>query len=82
MSARQGSSLFSAILGTPQWFNINFVFSQALAKSKAIDNCVERKQISKVSPDIELTQRVDIGGEPVKVDIPMTVGFFWPSTEG
>ena len=41
-----------------------------------------RKQISKVSPDIELTQQVDIGGQPVKVDIPMTVGFFWPSTEG
>jgi hypothetical protein len=48
----------------------------------ARDSMHLRKQISKVSPDIELTQRVDIGGEPVKVDIPMTVGFFWPSTEG
>ena len=48
----------------------------------ARDSMHLRKQISKVSPDIELTQRVDIGGEPGKVDIPMTVGFFWPSTEG
>ena len=48
----------------------------------ARDSMHLRKQISKVSPDIELTQQVDIGGEPVKVDIPMTVGFFWPSTEG
>ena len=48
----------------------------------ARDSMHLRKQISKVSPDIELTQRVDIGGEPVKVDIPLTVVFFWPSTEG
>jgi|TARA_A100001515_G_scaffold144235_1_gene147710 hypothetical protein len=48
----------------------------------ARDSMHLRKQISKVSPDIELTQQVDIGGQPVKVDIPMTVGFFWPSTEG
>ena len=32
----------------------------------------------KISPDIELTQEIDIGGETVKVNIPMTVGFFWP----
>ena len=48
----------------------------------ARDSMHLRKQISKVSPDIELTQQVDIGGDTVKVDIPMTVGFFWPSTEG
>ena len=48
----------------------------------ARDSMHLRKQISKVSPDIELTQQVDIGGKPVTVNIPMTVGFFWPSTEG
>ena len=41
-----------------------------------------RKEISKVAPDIELSQEIEIGGESVKVDIPMTVGFFWPSSEG
>jgi hypothetical protein len=27
-----------------------------------------------------MTQEVEIGGESVKVAIPMTVNFFWPST--
>ena len=27
-------------------------------------------------------QEIEIEGEPVKVDIPMTVGFFWPDSEG
>ena len=40
-----------------------------------------RNEIKVVSPDIELTQEVDIEGETVKVDIPMTVNFFWPDTE-
>ena len=41
-----------------------------------------RKQIREVTPDIELSQEIEIGGESVKVDIPMTVGFFWPDSEG
>jgi hypothetical protein len=41
-----------------------------------------RKEIKKVTPDIELSQEIEIGGESVKVSIPMTVGFFWPDTEG
>ena len=39
-----------------------------------------REELTKVSPDIELSQEIEIGGESVKVDIPMTVGFFWPKT--
>ena len=39
-----------------------------------------RKQIKNVTPDIELSQEVEIEGESVKVDIPMTVGFFWPES--
>ena len=46
----------------------------------ARDSMHLRKQISKVSPDIELTQQVDIGGDTVTVNIPMTVNFFWPDT--
>ena len=37
-----------------------------------------RRELSKLSPDIELKQTVDIGDETVEVDIPMTVDFFWP----
>ena len=41
-----------------------------------------RGEIKKVSPDIELIQEVEIGGDVVEVDIPMTTEFFWPNTEG
>ena len=39
-----------------------------------------REEIKKVSPDIELKQEIEIGGETVEVVIPMTVGFFWPES--
>ena len=39
-----------------------------------------RTEISKVSPDIELTQTINIEGEEVNVDIPLTANFFWPNT--
>ena len=42
------------------------------------DSLFLRGEISKVSPDIELQQEIEIGGEVVKVDIPMTTNFFWP----
>ena len=42
---------------------------------------VLRKEIRRVSPDILLEQDMEVGGETVKVDIPMTVGFFWPAAE-
>ena len=58
---------------------------------KAINNFVNnllardsmhlRKEIKKVSPDIILEQETEFGGETVKVDIPMTVNFFWPDTQ-
>ena len=46
----------------------------------ARDSMALRKEISKVSPDIILEQEIDIEGDTVKVDIPMTVNFFWPNT--
>jgi len=47
----------------------------------ARDSMYLRNEIRKVSPDIVLKQEVEIEGETVTVDIPMTVDFFWPSTE-
>ena len=44
------------------------------------DSFYLRKQVSKLAPDIELQQEIDIEGETVKVDIPVTVNFFWPDT--
>tara|TARA_R100001509_G_scaffold164981_1_gene144522 strand:+ start:1252 stop:1995 length:744 start_codon:yes stop_codon:yes gene_type:complete len=46
----------------------------------ARDSMYLRKEIQKVSPDIELQQEIEMEGESVKVDIPMTVGFFWPDS--
>jgi hypothetical protein len=48
----------------------------------ARDSMYLRSEIKKVTPDIELSQEIEIGGDAVTVDIPMTVGFFWPSSEG
>ena len=45
------------------------------------DSIVLRSEIQRISPDIDLTQDVDIEGESVKVAIPMTVNFFWPDAK-
>jgi len=57
---------------------INAIAQNMLAR----DSKFLREELSKVSPDIELSQEIEIGGESVKVNIPMTVGFFWPDAEG
>ena len=44
----------------------------------ARDSMFLRKKMREMTPDVELTQEIDIGGETVKVAIPMTVNFFWP----
>ena len=46
----------------------------------ARDSMFLRQEILKVAPDIDLSQEIDIEGASVKVTIPMTVNFFWPST--
>tara|TARA_A100001515_G_scaffold63898_1_gene50637 strand:+ start:227 stop:970 length:744 start_codon:yes stop_codon:yes gene_type:complete len=46
----------------------------------ARDSMYLRKEIQKVTPDIELSQQVDIEGDTVEVGIPMTVNFFWPES--
>jgi len=48
----------------------------------ARDSMYLRKEMRDVTPDIDLSQEIELGGESVKVDIPMTVGFFWPDTAG
>ena len=52
-------------------------FSQNLL---ARDSAALRKYILDISPDIDLTSEIKIGGETVSVSIPLTVEFFWPST--
>ena len=46
----------------------------------ARDSVSLRNEIQKVSPDIDMTSEVEIGGETVSVSIPLSVEFFWPKT--
>ena len=53
-------------------------FSQSIL---ARDSLALRGEVKRVSPDIDMTQEIDIGGEMVSVTIPMTTNFFWPQSE-
>ena len=55
---------------------INKFVDNMLAK----DSMFFRGVVKSNTPDIELKQEIEIEGESVKVDIPMTVTFFWPSS--
>ena len=46
----------------------------------ARDSIALRNYIQEISPDIDLTSEIEIGGESVSVSIPLTVGFFWPQS--
>ena len=46
----------------------------------ARDSVTLRKHIQDLTPDIELTQKIELGGETVSVSIPLTVEFFWPKS--
>ena len=56
-------------------FIAEFVNNMLAQDSKAF-----RSQIKSIAPDIEMEQEVEMGGETVKVNIPMTVNFFWPKS--
>ena len=43
------------------------------------DSLFLRKEIARITPDIELKQEVEMEGEMVEVDIPLTTNFFWPT---
>ena len=46
----------------------------------ARDSVALRNYIQKISPDIDLTSEIEIGGNTVSVSIPLTVEFFWPKS--
>ena len=56
---------------------INIFVQNMLSK----DSLELRKEITRVSPDINMERQIEIGGEMVSVLIPMTSNFFWPNTE-
>ena len=69
--------LITSVDGNDEQSTINSFVENMLSK----DSLSLRKEITKVTPDIDLSQEIDIEGDTVKVDIPMTVNFFWPNTE-
>ena len=46
----------------------------------ARDSVALRNYIQEISPDIDLTSEIEIGGNTVSVSIPLTVEFFWPKS--
>jgi hypothetical protein len=69
--------LITSVDGETKQSVINSFVENMLSK----DSLSLRQEITKVTPDIDLSQEIDIEGDTVKVDIPMTVNFFWPNTE-
>ena len=64
----------TSVDGDDSQVTINNFVQNLLAR----DSMYLRSEIREITPDIELSQEIEIEGESVKVDIPMTVGFFWP----
>ena len=54
--------------------------TDAVHNMLARDSMALRNELKRISPDIDMSQEIEIGGDTVKVTIPMTVNFFWPTT--
>ena len=68
--------MITSIDGQTDKTTINKFVSNMLSQ----DSLALRKRYAEVSPDVDLTQEIEIGGELVRVDIPMTIRFFWPDS--
>ena len=64
-------------IGSEEMISINNFAQNILAR----DSIYFREKMKKTSPDIEMKQEVEMGGEMVTVTIPMTTNFFWPNSE-
>ena len=68
--------LITSIDGDNEQSTINVFVENMLSK----DSLSLRTEVARITPDIDMVQEIEIGGETVTVDIPMTVNFFWPNT--
>ena len=69
-------NVITSINGDSEKSTINNFVDNMLSK----ESLFLREEVARISPDINLSQDVEIGGETVSLDIPMTVEFFWPKT--
>ena len=58
--------------------NSQNVINNFVTNMLARDSLTLRQEIQRVAPDIEMKQEIEIGGDVVEVDIPLTTEFFWP----
>tara|TARA_Y100000593_G_scaffold57685_1_gene107275 strand:- start:3837 stop:4589 length:753 start_codon:yes stop_codon:yes gene_type:complete len=70
--------VITSVDGESERNTINLFVDNMLSR----DSIALRQKIAEVSPDINLEQEIEVEGETVRVDIPMTVNFFWPKTSG
>ena len=56
----------------------NEVINDIAVNMLARDSLTLRHEFQSVAPDIEMKQNIDIGGDVVEVNIPLTTEFFWP----
>ena len=68
--------LITSVDGSDEPSKINALAQNMLSK----DSLAFRKKIQEITPDIQLKQEIEIGGEVVEVDIPLTTEFFWPKS--
>jgi len=68
--------LITSIDGDSEPSTINNFVQNMLSK----DSLALRKEVSRVAPDVDMEQEIEVEGESVTVFIPMTVSFFWPSS--
>ena len=67
--------LITSIDGDSEPSTINNFVQNMLSK----DSLALRKEVSRVAPDVDMEQEIEVEGESVTVFIPMTVSFFWPN---
>ena len=64
----------TSVNGDDSQKTINYFVENMLSKeSKFL-----RDEINRINPDIDLKQEIEVEGEMVEVDIPMSIEFFWP----
>ena len=60
--------------------NSQSTISNFVQNMLARDSLAFRNALSEIQCDIELKQSIEVGGDVVEVDIPLTTEFFWPQS--
>jgi hypothetical protein len=75
------STRLKAAIISVQGDDTKLSISQFIENLLSRDSFYLRSEINKLSPGVDLKQEIEIGGTMVMVDIPLTISFFWPTSE-